>query len=161
MGSLDFIQEILSAKEISTEDTQKLYKRINTFESFVKGSYLDLNSYLYNSYDNIPWKEFIGKQAIAPKKQYVIDHCDQWTATKRKSWFGWEKDNQHLQESSQLVKTSIVNRILTQDNPDIPKLPVSTKATTAIPTYIAGGSVVSYSFISGDGRRKEILEENI
>lgn len=158
MGSLDFIQEILSAKEISTEDTQKLYKRINTFESFVKGSYLDLNSYLYNSYDNIPWKEFIGKQAIAPKKQYVIDHCDQWTATKRKSWLDGKRTIAFVGEFS-AGKTSIVNRILTQDNPDISKLPVSTKATTAIPTYIAGGSVVSYSFISGDGRRKEILEE--
>lgn len=158
MGSLDFIQEILSAKEISTEDTQKLYKRINTFESFVKGSYLDLNSYLYNSYDNIPWKEFIGKQAIAPKKQYVIDHCDQWTATKRKSWLDGKRTIAFVGEFS-AGKTSIVNRILTPDNPDIPKLPVSTKATTAIPTYIAGGSVVSYSFISGDGRRKEILEE--
>lgn len=157
MGSLDFIQEILSAKEISTEDTQKLYKRINAFESFVKGSYLDLNSYLYNSYD-IPWKEFIGKQAIAPKKQYVIDHCDQWTATKRKSWLDGKRTIAFVGEFS-AGKTSIVNRILTQDNPDIPKLPVSTKATTAIPTYIAGGSVVSYSFISGDGRRKEILED--
>ena len=158
MGSLDFIQEILSAKEISTEDTQKLYKRINTFESFVKGSYLDLNSYLYNSYNDIPWKEFIGKQAIIPKKQYVIDHCDQWTATKRKSWLDGKRTIAFVGEFS-AGKTSIVNRILTQDNPDIPKLPVSTKATTAIPTYIAGGSVVSYSFISGDGRRKEILEE--
>ena len=157
MGSLDFIQEILSAKEISTEDTQKLYKRINAFESFVKGSYLDLNSYLYNS-DDIPWKEFIGKQAIVPKKQYVIDHCDQWTATKRKSWLDGKRTIAFVGEFS-AGKTSIVNRILTQDNPDIPKLPVSTKATTAIPTYIAGGSVVSYSFISGDGRRKEILEE--
>ena len=157
MESLDFIQEILSAKEISTEDTQKLYKRINTFESFVKGSYLDLNSYLYNSYD-IPWKEFIGKQAIVPKKQYVIDHCDQWTATKRKSWLDGKRTIAFVGEFS-AGKTSIVNRILTQDNPDIPKLPVSTEATTAIPTYIAGGSVVSYSFISGDGRRKEILEE--
>ena len=158
MESLDFIQEILSAKEISTEDTQKLYKRINTFESFVKGSYLDLNSYIYNSYDNIPWKEFIGKQAIAPKKQYVIDHCDQWTATKRKSWLDGKRTIAFVGEFS-AGQTSIVNRILTQDNPDIPQLPVSTKATTAIPTYIAGGSVVSYSFISGDGRRKEILEE--
>ena len=159
MGSLDFIQEILSAKEISTEDTQKLYKRINAFESFVKGSYLDLNSYLYNS-DDIPWKEFIGKQAIVPKKQYVIDHCDQWTATKRKSWLDGKRTIAFVGEFS-AGKTSIVNRILTQDNPDIPKLPVSTKATTAIPTYIAGGSVVSYSFISGDGRRKEILEETL
>lgn len=157
MESLDFIQKILSAKEISTEDTQKLYKRINTFESFVKGSYLDLNSYLYNSYD-IPWKEFIGKQAIVPKKQYVIDHCDQWTATKRKSWLDGKRTIAFVGEFS-AGKTSIVNRILTQDNPDIPELPVRTNATTAIPTYIAGGSVVSYSFISGDGRRKEILEE--
>jgi len=52
-----------------------------------------------------------------------------------------------------------VNRILSQDNPNIPQLPVSTKATTAIPTYIAGGSTVSYSFISGDGKRKTILKD--
>jgi hypothetical protein len=53
-------------------------------------------------------------------------------------------------------KTSIVNRILSQDNPDVPRLPVSTKATTAIPTYITGKPHEEYRFFSRDNKLKKI-----
>ena len=158
MESLNFIQEILSAKGLSTDDVNKLYKRIGAFESFVKGPYLDLNAHLYSNYNSLTWDDKSGSEALQEKKKWVMDNCDQWVASKRKSWLDKKTTIAFVGEFS-AGKTSIVNRILSQDNPNIPKLPVSTKATTAIPTYIAGGNAVSYSFISGDGQRKEILED--
>jgi len=157
MGSLDFIQEILSAKEISTADATKLNKDIDFFESFVKGQFMDINAYLYTTY-KLTWNEIEGKKGFENKKKYFHDAFDQWASTKRKSWLDGKTTIAFVGEFS-AGKTSIINRILSQDNPNIPQLPVSTKATTAIPTYIAGGSTVSYSFISGDGKRKTILED--
>ena len=157
MGSLDFIQEILSAKEISTANTNKLNRNIDFFESFVKGQFTDLNAYLYTTY-KLTWNDIEGKAGFENKRTYFHDAFDQWASTKRKNWLDGKTTIAFVGEFS-AGKTSIVNRILSQDNPNIPQLPVSTKATTAIPTYIAGGSTVSYSFISGDGKRKTILEE--
>lgn len=157
IGSLKFIQEILSAKEISTADTNTLNKNIDFFESFVKGQFTDLNSYLYTTY-KLTWNDLEGKAGFEQKKKFFHDAFDQWASTKRKSWLDGKTTIAFVGEFS-AGKTSIVNRILSQDNPSIPKLPVSTKATTAIPTYIAGGSSVTYSFIAGDGKRKTILEE--
>ena len=157
IGSLNFIQEILSAKEISTADTNALNKNIDFFESFVKGQFTDLNSYLYTTY-KLTWNDLEGKAGFEQKKKFFHDAFDQWASTKRKSWLDGKTTIAFVGEFS-AGKTSIVNRILSQDDPSIPKLPVSTKATTAIPTYIAGGSSVTYSFIAGDGKRKTILEE--
>lgn len=157
MGSLDFIQEILSAREISTADTNKLNKNIDFFESFVKGQFTDLNAYLYSTY-KLMWHDIEGTAAFEKKRTYFHEAFEQWASTKRKSWLDGKTTIAFVGEFS-AGKTSIVNRILSQDNPNIPQLPVSTKATTAIPTYIAGGSTVSYSFISGDGKRKTILED--
>lgn len=158
MGSLDFIQEILSAKESSIADTKKLNKNIDFLESFVKGQFMDLNSYLYTTYETLSWNEKKGISGFEEKKKFFVDAFDSWASTKRKSWLDGKTTIAFVGEFS-AGKTSIVNRILSQDNPSIPLLPVSTKATTAIPTYIAGDSIVSYSFISGDGKRKIILEE--
>lgn len=158
MESLNFIQEILSAKDLSNDDVNKLYKRIGAFESFVKGPYLDLNAHLYTNYNSLTWDDKSGSEALQEKKKWVMDNCDQWVASKRKSWLDKKTTIAFVGEFS-AGKTSIVNRILSQDDPNIPKLPVSTKATTAIPTYIAGGNAVSYSFISGDGQRKVIWED--
>lgn len=157
MGSLAFLQEILSAKEISTKDIAKLNKNIDFFESFVKGQFTTLNDNLYSTY-NLSWNNINGKAGFENKRAYFHNAFDQWASTKRKSWLDGKTTIAFVGEFS-AGKTSIVNRILSQDNPNIPQLPVSTKATTAIPTYIAGGSTVSYSFISGDGKRKTILED--
>lgn len=158
-GSLNFIQEILSAKEISTADTNTLNKNIDFFESFVKGQFTDINLYLYTTYnDMLSWNGLGGKVGFEQKKKYFHEAFDQWASTKRKSWLDGKTTIAFVGEFS-AGKTSIVNRILSQDNPSIPKLPVSTKATTAIPTYIAGDTAVTYSFIAGDGKRKTILED--
>ena len=156
MGSIEFIQEILSAKEINTADTKALYKGIDYFESFIKGQFIDVNTFLFSTYD-LTFKDVGGKEGRLALKKHFFDSFEEWASTKRKSWLDGKTTIAFVGEFS-AGKTSIVNRILSQDNPSIPLLPVSTKATTAIPTYIAGGPSISYSFISGDGKQKTILE---
>ena len=156
MSSLDFIQEIISAKEISTNDAKKLYKSIDVFEAFIKGKFMELRSFLFLTY-NYGWGESHGKQGLDESKRYFIETFDEWAATKRKSWLDGKTTIAFVGEFS-AGKTSIVNRILSQDNPDVPRLPVSMKATTAVPTYIAGGPTETYSFISADDKRKTILQ---
>ena len=159
-GSLGFIQEILSAKDVSTEDVTALVKNVDQFESFIKGQYMDLNAYLYKSFGklNFTWNDVSGEKGFNMKKDYFIPAFDQWASTKKKSWLDGKTTIAFVGEFS-AGKTSIVNRILSQDNPDIPQLPVSAKATTAIPTYIAGGPTTTYNFIAGDGKSKTILED--
>lgn len=156
-GSLGFIQEILSAKDVSTEDTANLAKNVDQMEAFIKGQYTDLNAFLYHSY-NFTWNDIAGQEGFNNKKNFIFSAFDQWASTKKKSWLDGKTTIAFVGEFS-AGKTSIVNRILSQDNPNVPQLPVSTKATTAIPTYIAGGQKTTYSFISGDGHRKVILED--
>lgn len=156
-GSLDFIQQVLSAKEFSTEDVKKLNADVTIFESFVKGQFTDLSTVLFNN-GHLSWGDIEDQTGLECMKQFFHSKCDQWASTKRKSWLDGKTTIAFVGEFS-AGKTSIVNRILSQDDPSIPRLPVSTKATTAIPTYIAGGQAVSYSFISGDAKRKTILEE--
>ena len=155
-GSLGFVQEILSAKDSSTDDVAKLTKNIDQMEAFIKGQYLDLNAFLYHGHD-FTWNNVAGQAGFNIKKDFFLSAFEQWASTKRKSWLDGKTTIAFVGEFS-AGKTSIVNRILSQDNPDVPRLPVSAKATTAIPTYIAGGLKTSYSFISGDGRQKTILE---
>lgn len=161
MGTLEFIQEILSAKEISNEDTRKLNKNVDTFENFIKGQYIDLLSFISKTTPELPWKDGKLKDCFEKEKKEIYTAFDQWASTKRKSWLDGKTTIAFVGEFS-AGKTSIVNRILSQDDPSVPKLPVSTKATTAIPTYIAGTSLDNtsdpYSFISGDGKMKKILE---
>lgn len=156
-GSLDFIQQVLSAREFSTEDVKKLNADVTIFESFVKGQFTDLSTVLFNN-GHLSWGDIEDQTGLECMKQFFHSKCDQWASTKRKSWLDGKTTIAFVGEFS-AGKTSIVNRILSQDDPSIPRLPVSTKATTAIPTYIAGGQTVSYSFISGDAKRKTILEE--
>ena len=48
--------------------------------------------------------------------------------------------------------------MLSQDDPNVPLLPVSTKATTAIPTYISGGVGTFYQFVTPNNELKKISE---
>lgn len=152
INTLDFIQEILSAPEVTTADTTKLKRNIDDFESFVKNQYFDIMSYLFQQ-----WKWFDDKKSFENYKNNISDGFARWATSKRKSWLDGKTTIAFVGEFS-AGKTSIVNRLLSQDDPNVPRLPVSTKATTAIPTYIAGGPTVNYSFIAGDDKQKMINE---
>ena len=104
------------------------------------------------------FKDCMDKNKVSYDKKMCGDDLERWNVTAKKSWIAGKITIAFVGEFS-AGKTSIVNRILSQDNPEVPTLPVSTKATTAIPTYIAGGNTVSYSFVSPDNKLKLILDE--
>lgn len=156
--SIEFVQDILSAPETVAQDVKALYKSIDFFESFLKGQFMDCNAYLYNTYTGLSFNNISGRAGFVEKKKVFSQMFDEWAAVKRKSWLDRKTTIAFVGEFS-AGKTSIVNRILSQDNPKIPLLPVSTKATTAIPTYIAGGLTETYNFVTPNDKLKSITEE--
>lgn len=153
IDSINFIQEVLSAKKTNNLNYNKLAKDIDRFEYFLRGSYFDMITYLYD----VIIKEQ-NKNELEEIKTKCINGFNEWASTRKKDWL-YNKTTIAIVGEFSAGKTSIVNRILSQDDPKIPRLPVSTKATTAIATYISGGDDISYNFISGDNNRKEISEE--
>lgn len=128
--SLSFIQEILTAEDLKTEEIAD-HRPIDNIVEYVK-ELKDLLS---------------------------IDHqmLERWSIIEKKQWIRNKTTIAFVGEFS-AGKTSIVNRILSQDNPNIPLLPVNTKATTAIPTYISRGQSTLYRFVSPDHVLKGISE---
>lgn len=87
---------------------------------------------------------------------------ERWKAIASKPWLDGKKVVAFIGEFS-AGKTSIVNAILANGKQDSIRLPVSTRATTAIPTYIAGVSndeTALYSFVAPGDIRKGISEES-
>lgn len=141
--SLAFIQEILTAKQVSDTSTKDLHKQIDAIVSYISG---ELKDNIKASYT------FKDEDAI------FGSGLQRWAIAAKKTWIQGKTTIAFVGEFS-AGKTSIVNRILSQDTPNIPLLPVSAKATTAIPTYISGGPSTLYQFVSPDNLQKVISEE--
>ena len=139
--SLNFVQEILSAKEFSSGDKNEIYHRVDSLKDFIAGEL----------HDTIKIVGMDGKI-----DQYFFgEGLTKWEILKKKDWIAGKTAIAFIGEFS-AGKTSIVNRILSQDDPTVPQLPVSTKATTAIPTYISGGVKTEFEFFSHDNKLKKI-----
>lgn len=136
--SLSFVQEILQAKKAS--DGKDLENAIDRFTDFIEG---DLSDVL--------------KETSESKLKVDESLLRNWSLLAKKTWLKNKTTIAFVGEFS-AGKTSIVNRILSQDDKNIPLLPVSAKATTAIPTYISGGAVTAYQFYSPDNILKAISE---
>ena len=142
-GSLEFMQEILTAKQKEDASTKELHGQVDAVVNFVSNELKD-----------------------SIKASYTLENEDaifgsglqRWAIATKKNWIQGKTTIAFVGEFS-AGKTSIVNRILSQDDPTIPLLPVSAKATTAIPTYISGGLTTTYQFVSPDNRQKVILED--
>ena len=83
-----------------------------------------------------------------------------WQYECAKSWIQGKVKVAFIGEFS-AGKTSIVNRLLQDGDPHAIQFPVSSKATTAIPTYISGrkgGGKATYRFYTPDSILKEISE---
>lgn len=152
MGSLDFVQEILSAPETSRSDVKQLDDNISEMRSFALGQLMDCYATLKDDYINF------GEGSFDNYKRYWQQRFNEWASVTKKSWINGKTTIAFVGEFS-AGKTSIVNRILSQDDPNVPQLPVSTKATTAIATYIAGGPAVSYQFVTPDDKLKSISQK--
>lgn len=90
-----------------------------------------------------------------------LDRADfeRFMANQKKIWITGKTAVAFIGEFSS-GKTSIVNRLLTAGNPNATLMKVSTKASTAIPTYINSigeNAYATYSFIAKDESRK-VLE---
>lgn len=151
MGSLAFVQEILSAPESNISDIKVLYENISEFKSFTSSQIIDCYATLKDKYITFD-------QGFENYKKHWQQRFDEWASVTKKSWINGKTTIAFVGEFS-AGKTSIVNRILSQDDPSVPRLPVSTKATTAIATYIAGGPAVTYQFVTPDDKLKSISEE--
>ena len=139
--SLNFVQEILSAKEFSSGDKNEIYHRVDSLKDFIAGEL----------HDTI---KIVGMDGEID--QYFFgEGLTKWEILKKKDWIAGKTAIAFIGEFS-AGKTSIVNRILSQDDPTVPQLPVSTKATTAIPTYISGGIKTEFEFFSHDNKLKKI-----
>ena len=142
-GSLDFIQEILTAKQVSDASTKELHGNVDKVVNFISGEL----------------KDCVKASCKLGNEEVVFGSgLQRWAIAAKKTWIQGKTTIAFVGEFS-AGKTSIVNRILSQDDPNVPLLPVSTKATTAIPTYISGGPSTLYQFVSPDNLQKVISEE--
>ena len=147
--SLAFVKEVLTAAPTSSGDMNKLYDLIDDIKDIIVDQL-------------VPWS-IRWMQRPEDKSQEYTDmelFCHygayNWEAISRKKWLANKTAIAFVGEFS-AGKTSIVNRILSVN------LPVSTKATTAIPTYISGGRIENYQFVSPDNvlkvMRKDTFEK--
>ena len=142
--AIDFVNEILLAKDAENKDVLENNKKLVEIESCVEND-------LYGAFDQINvWNK--------QEKEEWKSKIWQWGNLQRKTWLRGKKVIAFVGEFS-AGKTSIVNRILSQDNGKAPKLPVSSKATTAIATYISYGSDFNSQFTDPNGKLKNISRE--
>ena len=136
--ALSFVREVLTAKVTSerSELEQKVEEMVALIHSDECRAYLALTDE--------------GKSDLP-----------MWQSECAKSWIQGKVKVAFIGEFS-AGKTSIVNRLLQDGDPHAIQLPVSSKATTAIPTYISGrkgGGKATYRFYTPDSILKEISED--
>lgn len=141
--SLSFVQEVLKAPRTNTDDLVKLQDKVDDITDYILNDFYDCVKALFNPNDS--WNDIFDGWLFY------------WDAVARKRWIQGKTTIAFVGEFS-AGKTSIVNRVLSQDQPDVALLPTSAKATTAIPTYITGGPGNSYHFVSADNTLKTIRE---
>lgn len=142
--AIDFVNEILQAKDADNKDVKDINQKIRDIENFVENDLCSVFAQL--------------KVWTQKEQQEAKNRIWQWANLQRKTWLQGKKVIAFVGEFS-AGKTSIVNRILSQDNDNAPKLPVSSKATTAIATYISYGSDFNSQFTDPNGKLKNISKE--
>lgn len=139
--AIDFVNAILQAEDADDRDAVQHSKNVQKVEDIIFDQYIPLQKQYCKDID----------EHIEAVKEIVIH----WANLQRKSWLRDKKVVAFIGEFS-AGKTSIVNRILSQDDPNCPKLPVSSKATTAIATYISYGATFLSQFVDPNGNIKKI-----
>lgn len=142
--ALDFVTEILTAKQPNDESVISLYQNVDSTTDYINNELRDVLKQA-----NLLTKDI--------EKKFFGAELKSWAISKKKKWIQGKVTIAFIGEFS-AGKTSIVNRILSQDDPNVPRLPVSTKATTAIPTYISGGIGTFYQFVTPNNELKNISE---
>lgn len=146
---LDFVNEILNADPVKAVDVEERNNKIDKIKNFVTDDLFE---------DDFVEKEMLNKSGEFSKKNASLE-IQKWANFERKTWLKGKTVIAFVGEFS-AGKTSIVNRILSQDDDDSPKLPVNSKATTAIATYIAQSNDFYSRFTSPEGVLKSISKES-
>ena len=135
--ALSFVREVLTAQV--TSERSELEQKVEEIVSFIHSD--ECRAYITLTDE--------GERDLA-----------MWQSECAKSWIQGKVKVAFIGEFS-AGKTSIVNRLLQDGDPHAIQLPVSSKATTAIPTYISGrkgGGKATYRFYTPDSILKEISE---
>ena len=138
--SLTFVKNILDANNASDKDMEEIDHKTWKIYSFI-------NNAVYNTLrEHTEEAENLG--------YYAWD----WRNTEMKTWIKNKKVVAIVGEFS-AGKTSIINRILLQNDPKAILLPTSSKETTAVPTYISKSKDFNCQFYSPDGDLRNIKKE--
>jgi GTPase SAR1 family protein len=143
--SIDFVNEILNAKESSDQRTVEIAEKTQAIRDFVRDSIGEIFREIYED----------GKD--------IADMIDfemwKWVNLQRKTWLKDKKIIAFIGEFS-AGKTSIVNRIFTRDRKDPSfTLPTSRGATTAVATYISYGNNTKVQFTDPVGELRELAQD--
>ena len=136
--ALSFVREVLTAQV--TSERSELEQKVEEIVSFIHSD--ECRAYITLTDE--------GERDLS-----------MWQYECAKSWIQGKVKVAFIGEFS-AGKTSIVNRLLQDGDPHAIQLPVSSKATTAIPTYISGrkgGGKATYRFYTPDSILKEISED--
>lgn len=136
--ALSFVREVLTAKV--TSERSELEQKVEEIVSFIHSD--ECRKYI----------------TLTDEEKSDLS---MWQSECAKSWIQGKVKVAFIGEFS-AGKTSIVNRLLQEGDPHAIQLPVSSKATTAIPTYISGrkgGGKATYRFYTPDSILKEISED--
>lgn len=120
--NLDFINDILNANDAIDEKFENVGIKTSEIISFIEND-LKNSLHCFNNY-------------LIDEK--FLKECWNWRNQEIKTWIKNKKVVAIVGEFSS-GKTSIVNRILKQDDTNAIELPVKSTETTAIPTYISKG----------------------
>lgn len=144
--ALSFIQEVLTACPVSDKSSKQQYNAIDSMVQFIRE---DVKPFLQKWYE------------LKVEDETILfgEGLERWASFQKKNWLKGKKTIAFVGEFS-AGKTSIVNRILSQDNPNASLLPVSSKATTAIPTYISGSDKgARFLFVTPNDEQKVLPEK--
>ena len=142
--AIEFVNAILKAKDADDRDAIEYAAKVQKVKDIVFDQYIQLK-----------YKYFNDENGFEDKIKEVRKNINRWCNLQQKTWLKNKKVIAFIGEFS-AGKTSIVNRILSQDDPNCPKLPVSSKATTAIATYISYGATFLSQFTDQNGNLKQI-----
>lgn len=138
--ALGFVRDILRAPlSEALHDTADISSHLHAIEKFVREDYV---AFLRDRGESV---------------DELLQALPRWLANKKKHWIAGKRSISFVGEFS-AGKTSIVNRLLAQGAKDgkVVQLPVSSKATTAIPTYISYSAQDSYRFVAPSDAVKSI-----
>jgi GTPase SAR1 family protein len=143
--SVDFVNEILNAPSISSQKVQEVAGKSTAIMNFVKDSICEAFRELYED----------GKEVAA----LISSEIGKWENLQRKTWL---KDKTVVAFMGQFNagKTSIVNRIFTQDKKDAAwTLPTKREPTTAVATYISYGDNPRVMFTDPQDELRELPKD--